>query len=163
MCRKPACLFLNSTSASFIKLRSISSITFKCYFRKCLIPLMEGVGKVTDLNLIVLLSSSSFKLQFTTQLINRCKLKLKTGVCVPYLSHPHAITAAEFLPPPCHILAALLQSIQFWPIVGITSVKPIVNSWGSWQYMKNASRRAPLRWLVGSDTPLDCKHHTREQ
>lgn len=37
--------------------------------------LMEGVGKVTDLKLIVLPSSSSFELQFPTQL-SRCKLKL---------------------------------------------------------------------------------------
>lgn len=69
--------------------------------------LMEGVGKVTDLKLIVLPSSSSFELQFTTQLINRWELKLKTDVHVPYLSHPHPITAAEFPPPPCHVLAAL--------------------------------------------------------
>lgn len=44
--------------------------------------LMERVGKVTDVKLIVLPSSSSFELQFTTQLINRCELKLKTDVHV---------------------------------------------------------------------------------
>lgn len=44
--------------------------------------LMERVGKVTDVKLIVLSSSSSFELQFTTQLINRWELKLKTDVHV---------------------------------------------------------------------------------
>jgi len=73
---------------------------------------MEGVGKVTDLKLIIL-PSSSFELQFTTQLINRCELKLKTDVHAPYLSHPHPIAAAESPPPPCHVLAALFRSIHF--------------------------------------------------
>lgn len=75
--------------------------------------LMEGVGKVTDLKLIVLPSSASFKKQFTTQLINRCELKLKADVHVPSQSHPRPIIAAEFPPPPCHVLAALFRSIQF--------------------------------------------------
>lgn len=77
--------------------------------------LMEGVGKVTDLKLIVLSSSSSFKLQFTIQLINRCELKLKPDVHVPYLSHPHPITAAGLPPPPLpHFLDAPIQFCTYY-------------------------------------------------
>lgn len=104
---------------------------------------MKGVGKVTNLKLIILLFSFCSKLQFTTQLINRCGLKLKIDVHVPYLSHPHPVTAAKFPPPPCHVLAALLDLYSFGLIMGTTSVRQVVNSWGPQQYLKSASRRAP--------------------
>lgn len=40
----------------------------------------------------------------------------------------------------------------------IASERPVVNSWGSWRYPKNTSRRASLRPLAGSDIPQDCTH-----